>query len=130
VADLQTEDRHEALLVLGLDVRDDLDVRLQRRGAQLRAEPLVDSGIPAELDISISTRTAWSSPAPIRTSSIAWPTASGCSCAGRRRCSPSRRARTCRDRRSAMFSTIWMWTHEWSDMFSRSALTAAACHQP
>ena len=27
-----------------------------------------------------------------------------------------------------MFSTIWMWTHEWSDMCSRSALTPAACH--
>ena len=27
-----------------------------------------------------------------------------------------------------MFVTIWMWTHEWSDISSRSALTAAACH--
>ena len=39
------------------------------------------------------------------------------------------RANSSRDRRSAMFSTIWMWTQEWSDMCRRSALTPAACHQ-
>ena len=27
-----------------------------------------------------------------------------------------------------MFSTIWMWTHEWSDIPSRSAFTCATCH--
>ena len=28
-----------------------------------------------------------------------------------------------------MFSTIWMWTHEWSDIPSRRvALTAETCH--
>ena len=30
--------------------------------------------------------------------------------------------------RSAMFSTIRMWTHEWSDITSRSAFTCCTCH--
>src|SRR3954468_16473125 len=38
------------------------------------------------------------------------------------------RRNSSRARRSAMFVTTWMWTHEWSDMFRRSALTPAACH--
>src|SRR5919202_7066402 len=33
-----------------------------------------------------------------------------------------------RPRRSAMFVTIWMWTHEWSVSPSRAALTPATCH--
>ena len=28
-----------------------------------------------------------------------------------------------------MFTTIWMCTHEWSDIPSRSAFTCATCHQ-
>ena len=34
-----------------------------------------------------------------------------------------------RSRRSAMLSTIWTWTQEWSDMPSRSEVTWAMCHQ-
>ena len=64
--------------------------------------------------------------------------------ARRRRSRPRRRARSSRGRRpspgtmprrnssrasrSAMFVTIWMWTHEWSDIPSRAALTPATCH--
>jgi hypothetical protein len=33
-----------------------------------------------------------------------------------------------RARRRAMFVTIWMCTHEWSDMSSLWALTPAMCH--
>ncbi len=33
-----------------------------------------------------------------------------------------------RERRSAMFTTIWMCTQEWSDMCSRSALRACIRH--
>src|SRR5690349_12128272 len=28
-----------------------------------------------------------------------------------------------------MFTTIWMWTHEWSDIRRRSAFICATCHQ-
>src|SRR4051794_11996669 len=34
-----------------------------------------------------------------------------------------------RNRRSAMLATIWTWTHEWSDMSRRSALTCCMYHQ-
>src|SRR5829696_4143531 len=34
-----------------------------------------------------------------------------------------------RNSRSAMFTTIWMWTHEWSDMPRRSAFTCCMYHQ-
>src|SRR5918999_400009 len=34
-----------------------------------------------------------------------------------------------RNSRSAMFTTIWMCTHEWSEMSSRSAFTCCMCHQ-
>src|SRR6185503_4463374 len=39
---------------------------------------------------------------------------------------PRRNSR--RPRRSAMFVTIWTWTHEWSVSSSRAALTPAMCH--
>src|ERR671914_174885 len=35
-----------------------------------------------------------------------------------------------RNRRSAMLTTIWMCTQEWSDMSRRSALTCCMYHQP
>src|SRR5919106_3621997 len=34
-----------------------------------------------------------------------------------------------RNSRSAMLTTIWMWTQEWSDMSRRSALTCCMYHQ-
>ena len=34
-----------------------------------------------------------------------------------------------RNSRSAMFTTIWMWTQEWSDMSRRSAFTCCMYHQ-
>ena len=73
---------------------------------------------------------------------------STCPCRGtgtRRRSPPRRRGRPSRARetiagstpprfsrrnsRSAMFTTIWMWTHEWSDMSRRSAFTCCMYHQ-
>src|SRR3954452_19238734 len=38
------------------------------------------------------------------------------------------RRKSSRARRSAMFVTIWTWTHEWSVSPSRAALTPATCH--
>ena len=38
------------------------------------------------------------------------------------------RRNSSRARRSAMFVTIWMWTHEWSVSSRRAALTPAMCH--
>src|SRR4051794_32842493 len=38
------------------------------------------------------------------------------------------RRNSSRARRSAMFVTIWMWTHEWSVSPRRPALTPATCH--
>ena len=38
------------------------------------------------------------------------------------------RRNSSRARRSAMFVTIWMWTHEWSVRPRRCALMPAMCH--
>src|SRR6187200_3177418 len=68
--------------------------------------------------------TQWkSAPAAITTSASRSVIPCSATIAGR---TPRRKSR--RARRSAMFVTIWMWTHEWSVSDSRCALIPAMCH--
>ena len=68
---VETVDRDKALFSLGVDPRDDLDVWLEAAAAELALRSSSTWYRPAELFISISIRTARSTPSMIDTRSMA-----------------------------------------------------------